>query len=124
MKLTPRQRDRLRAMFGGCCAYCGHELGKKWHADHVEAVRREWWKKGGGLERPENDTISNLFPACVACNIHKHCMSLETWREYLQDQVEMARRNSAPFRHAERFGKIVTITTPIVFYFETYQGAA
>ncbi|MFW8236293.1 HNH endonuclease, partial [Klebsiella pneumoniae] len=40
MALTKKQRAELRMKFGGRCAYCGCELGDKWHADHVEAVRR------------------------------------------------------------------------------------
>lgn len=41
MALTKKQRAELRMKFGGRCAYCGCELPEKgWHADHVEAVRR------------------------------------------------------------------------------------
>ncbi len=40
MALTKKQRTELRMKFGGRCAYCGCELSDKWHADHVEAVRR------------------------------------------------------------------------------------
>jgi hypothetical protein len=111
-------------MFGGNCAYCGDSLGERWHADHIEPVQREWWNKYAnkpiGMSCPERDTLANLFPACVPCNIHKHCMILEDWRNYLERQVDMARRNSAPFRHAERF-KLISAAPPetkIVFYFE------
>ena len=46
MQLSKPQRDVLRMKFGGMCAYCGSELPEKgWHADHVEPVLREWWKK-------------------------------------------------------------------------------
>jgi hypothetical protein len=122
MTLTKSQRAAVREMFGGCCAYCGNELREKWHADHVEPVLREYWKKGGGFQIPERDIISNLFPSCAPCNIHKHAMSLEDWRNYLQDQVAMARRNSAPFRHAERFKMITVSDRPIVFHFEKYSA--
>jgi hypothetical protein len=121
MKLTKAQRETLRNLFGGRCAYCGNELGKTWHADHIEPVFRIWWGKNKGkFERPHNDVLSNFYPACIPCNIHKHAMQLEDWRSYLEEQVDMARRNSAPFRHAERFGLITTSKEPIVFYFEKY----
>lgn len=127
MTLTKAQRVDVFNKFGGKCAYCGVDLaGKKWHADHVEAVLRKFWLKGKDAklcERPEHDHIGNMFPACVACNIHKHSMSLEHWRGYLEEQVAMARRNSAPFRHAERFGLITTSAEPIVFYFEKFAEA-
>jgi hypothetical protein len=43
MKLSPAQREEVRMMFGGFCAYCGCALPQKgWHADHVESVKR-WW---------------------------------------------------------------------------------
>ena len=130
--------------FGGRCAYCGCELPEKgWHADHVEPVRREWWKdrvkvtwgvgeNGGlvkteekqtiGFERPQNDTLENLFPACQSCNLDKHAMSLETWRGVIAHKVQVCRNTSA-FRHAERFGLVAITEKPIVFWFEQYQGA-
>lgn len=78
MKLTKAQRATLREMFGGHCAYCGCELGSRWHADHVEAVERKsihipgkGFVTTGELWKPENDHIGNLMPSCVPCNIDK-----------------------------------------------------
>lgn len=119
MKLNKSERKQVFGMFGGKCAYCGCDLPEKgWHADHVEAVHRRFWEKGSPIGRPECDTIANIFPACIPCNIHKHCTPLEEWREYLLRQTEIARRNSAPFRHAERFGRVTTTDGPLVFWFE------
>ena len=148
MTLSKQNREKIRMMFGGRCAYCGRELPEKgWHADHVEPVLREWWKntkywkelhgkkwsvdsvtgklvsetvelEKPGLERPENDTIENLFPACRACNIDKHASSLEVWRKQLQDTVNVCRRNYSAFRHAERFGLVAEVKKPVVFWFE------
>jgi len=149
VNLTKQQRAALRVKFGGHCAYCGVELPEKgWHADHVEPVYREWWKsthwwkeshgfkwevdstgnlnkipvviEKAGLERPENDTLDNLFPSCRACNIDKHASSLEAWRKQMQDRVNVCRRNYSAFRHAERFGLVVEIKKPVVFWFEKY----
>ena len=136
--------------FGGKCAYCGSELPEKgWHADHVEPILREWrkstkrWKEyhgfrwevddatgtlkkiaveleKAGVERPENDTLDNLFPSCRACNIDKHASSLEGWRKQMEDRVGVCRRNYSAFRHAERFGLVVEIKKPVVFWFEQY----
>jgi 5-methylcytosine-specific restriction endonuclease McrA len=143
MNLSSNQRAQLRMMFGGKCAYCGCDLPEKgWHADHVEPVLREWWKRfpkveytenpeGGftahevkqvvGLERPANDKMENLFPSCASCNLDKHAMSVESWRKSLAHKVEVCRYDSA-FRHAERFGLIQEIKKPIVFHFETYAA--
>lgn len=38
MALTKSQRAALREKFGGRCAYCGSELGERWHADHIEPI--------------------------------------------------------------------------------------
>jgi hypothetical protein len=141
MNLSKAQREQVRMMFGGKCAYCGCELTGKWHADHIKAVMRDWGfvrdehgrivtKNGisqtrvtGKLFRPENDSLENLFPACVPCNIDKGCSDLEAWREYLHYRiVERLRVNSSTFRHAERFGVVAINPAPLVFWFEKYAA--
>lgn len=144
MKLTKTQRASLFAMFDGHCAYCGCDLqGKKWHADHIEPVEREWWKAHRSkttatwdaankcivhvetdrkvtMGRPERDCIENMFPACSVCNLDKHCISLESWRRVLADKVGVLRRNYSAFRLAELYGMVTVKEHPIVFYFEQY----
>lgn len=39
--INKQQREHIRLLFNGHCAYCGQELGAKWHADHIEPVERE-----------------------------------------------------------------------------------
>ena len=34
------QRQILKMKYGGRCAYCGEELGDRWHADHIKPVLR------------------------------------------------------------------------------------
>lgn len=123
---------------------------KGWHADHVEPVLREWWKTKEWqrrhkivteydhetktfssreatpeelkpkLERPENDVLANHFPSCRACNIDKHCNTLEGWRRQMQDRVAVCRRNYSAFRHAERFGLVKETGIAVVFWFEKF----
>lgn len=121
MKLSKAQREQIFSMFGGKCAYCGCDLQKGWHADHVEPVHREWWKKvGAGLECPERDNIGNLFPSCPPCNIDKHAMSIEGWRHKLSRTLSVLQKNSPTYRHAVRFGLLSETDKPIVFYFESF----
>lgn len=134
MSLTKTERETLRMMFGGRCAYCGCELNGKWHADHVEPVIREFRfakdKRGhtvtvstGKVYCPENNRNDNLFPACGPCNIDKGSTSLENWRSYLHYRiVERLRENSSTFRHAERFGVVSINRAPLVFWFEKYRA--
>lgn len=121
-RLTKAQRAQVRSMFGGRCAYCGCELGDRWHADHVEPVGREWWKKDGSLERPEHDHIGNLMPACAPCNIDKHAMTLDHWRAKLQRSCEVLANNHTTYRHALRFGLLRETQATVSFYFERIRA--
>ena len=128
MKLTKAERETLRGKYGGRCAYCGCELGNRWHADHIEAVERKLAfvrnnyrlrvRATGEVHRPERDTVENLNPACAPCNIDKHSMSLEAWRQKLQGAVGVLERNHPTYRHAVRFGLVRPTGASVVFYFE------
>lgn len=73
MALTKKQRAELRMKFGGRCAYCGCELGEKWHADHVKPVIRF----DGNMLHQERDDISNMVPAChLTALLHPRYRSL------------------------------------------------
>lgn len=126
MRLTKTQREEVKNKLGGRCAYCGVPLGDKWHADHLEPVireskyvRGEGFKLTGALEKPANDTLENLMPACAPCNLDKHSMKLEDWRVKLQNSCTVLRRDSSTYRHALRFGLVVESQAPrLEFYFE------
>lgn len=129
MNLSKTQRERIRLMYGGRCAYCGTPLLAKWHADHVKPVQRigKWVNTGKGykhvltgeLHRPERDNIDNFKPACVPCNIHKGDLALESWRRIITDAASSLHRNYATYRHAHRFGLIAVRVKPVRFFFET-----
>ena len=127
MKLTKAQREQLKNKFGGHCAYCGCDLGDKWHADHIEAVKRDIIHVGGGklvsgeMTRPHLDTIENMNPACVPCNLNKSSMSIEGWRGVLSGYRKALIRDSHTFRHSLRFGLVAFTDKPVMFFFETYQ---
>ena len=117
MKLTEAQRAELKMKFEGHCAYCGDPLGEKWHADHLEAVVRDLTT--GKPEKPENDVIENLMPACTACNHNKRSMSLESWRDLLAHYRDVqVIRDCSQIRHLIRFGLVEFNPKPIVFHFE------
>lgn len=134
MKLTKPQREALRVKYDGLCAYCGNPLGDRWHADHIEPVERqlETVVKDGvrslrttaDVYRPERDAIENLNPACAPCNIDKHTLSLEQWRDLMQRSHEVIHRDSGTYRRMKRYGLIVEDRTPIVFHFERVAARA
>jgi hypothetical protein len=126
MALSKKQRADLREKFGGKCAYCGQPLGERWHADHIEAVERELkhvpgrgFVTTGKLHKPQNDTLANMNPACAPCNIDKHSLSLESWRQLMQGSNAVLMRDVSTFRRAVRYGLVTLCEKPIVFYFET-----
>jgi len=118
VKLSKAQREHVRAMFGGRCAYCGHALGDRWHVDHLEPVRRRSWMGDGHMEQPQHDTAANLMPACAPCNLDKHARTLEDWRQKLERSAQVLARNSATYRHALRFGLVINTGAAVVFHFE------
>ena len=98
-------------MFDGHCAYCGHPLGKVFHADHVDPKYR------GG-----EDDIENLFPACPRCNIRKSVFTVEEFRHEIAEQVNRLRRNSNQYQLAESFDLVRATGQDVVFWFERHEA--
>lgn len=128
MPISKKQREALKQKYGGHCAYCGCELGDKWHADHIEAVDRvmvDCEKRGvkttGQMHKPHLDTIENMNPACVACNLNKSSLSIENWREQIKAYEQSLVKFHNIFNHARRFGLVEFTNKPVVFFFETYR---
>ncbi|MFJ5538568.1 HNH endonuclease [Vreelandella titanicae] len=127
-RLTKAERTQLFGMFEGRCAYCGEELGKRWHADHVKAVfrRHELYRDGSpgyktrlvGADKPENHVIDNFMPACASCNLSKATHTLEKWRDVLAGYVGALDRNAPTYRMAKKHGLIVETQVTVEFYFE------
>jgi 5-methylcytosine-specific restriction endonuclease McrA len=131
MKLTKAQREQVRGMFGGRCAYCGLPLSEKWHADHVEPVVRKLefvreagkpttMRATGEVWWPERDHIGNIMPACVPCNIRKGGEDLESFRRGMERSIQVMRDNYSAYRHALRFGLVEEKPAKVVFYFERF----
>lgn len=121
-KLTKAQRQTLRDMFGGLCAYCGKPLGDRWHADHLEPVLRGYAEKSTsnphGIQHQHRDTIENMMPACAPCNLDKTSFSLEQWRAKLEKSCASLLRYSSTYRHALRFGLVADTGIKVTFHFE------
>lgn len=109
--------NQLHAKFAVRCAYCGCELGDRWHADHFEPVIRLADERGA--EQPANHTISNMMPACAPCNISKGRQTLEGWRQWLADHIKSLNSYTQIYRIAKAYGLIVETGKPVVFHFET-----
>lgn len=119
MKYT---RQQVFDKYGGKCAYCGCDLPLKgWHNDHLQPVVRNL--KTGAHEFPERDCLDNCMPACASCNINKHSMSLEHFREAITGYVRSLNLRMVQYKMAKKYGLVVEIEAPVVFYFEKITPA-
>lgn len=134
--MTVKNRLIVFNKYNGKCSYCGCNLTKGWHVDHMEAVfrYRRYLKDENGhyqrdekgdykfitiMDKPENHNSSNFMPSCQSCNIYKSTMSLEWFRKSIEEQPRKLRAASPMLRLSERYGIVEIIEKPIVFYFET-----
>lgn len=128
--MSKGDREKVFNKYGGKCAYCGCELVKGWHVDEIEPVRRNWEhvynettgfhdKKITGYMHPERLILENQNPACASCNINKHSMSLEQFRELITGFITSLNRDSTQYKIAKRYGLVQETIKPVVFYFET-----
>lgn len=121
-------RQLIYAKYNGKCAYCGCELQKGWHIDHIQAIRRndsdediERMNKirTTPLERGTN-SIENYNPACRQCNIWKSTYDIEQFRKEVSEQVKRLNDYSPNYRNAKRYGLIIETNIEVKFYFERY----
>ena len=126
------KKEERQAIFdktNGRCGYCGEDLKKGWHVDHMKPVRRvsKWsrdklkWIATGEVENPENDTFENKIASCVRCNTRKGAESIEGFRNGLLHICEMLNRDSSIYRFGLKYGMIKETGVNIVFYFETLK---
>lgn len=125
--MTRKDRETVFWKTNGKCAYCGCELQKGWHVDHVEALGRnskyckdkKRFVHDGTCNKPQNDHIDNYMPSCPSCNITKSGMSVQSFREYIERTVTILNANHyAAYRFAKRYGLVAETPKPVVFYFE------
>jgi 5-methylcytosine-specific restriction endonuclease McrA len=120
------KRERIYNKFGGKCAYCGCELQKGWHVDELLPVKRNFeynkstgkFKSTGTCLHPERFNIDNQMPACASCNINKHSMSLEGFRNIITGFMKHLNEENTQYKIAKRYGLVNEIIKPIIFYFE------
>lgn len=106
------ERARIAARTNYRCSYCGADLGERWHLDHIEPLRRDGHALSGG------DGDDNIRASCGPCNRLKSVFSVEEFRALISRQVAAARRDSAAYRTALRYGLITETGAAVRFYFE------
>ena len=121
MKISRKDREIIFGKYGGKCAYCGCELQKGWHIDHIEPKFHNWSDDDVKihLKKPRgNDDIENYNPACPRCNRWKATYTIEQFRKEISLQTERLKRDSASYRMALDYGLITENLESTKFYFE------
>jgi hypothetical protein len=113
-------REKIRNMFDGHCAYCGVMLGDTFHVDHVKPIYRGW-QDGESVSNRGLDNSDNMFPSCPRCNLWKKTFSIEQFREEIAAQIDRVRRDSPGFRLAEDFNLVHTTDYDVSFWFERHR---
>lgn len=119
MKITKTEREIVYQKFNGKCAYCGCELKKGWHVDHINPIVRNWNK--GTCEKPENHNIDNMNPACPSCNIQKSSLTVEQFRYGIQKFVESLNKYSTQYKFAKKYDLVSETSNKVTFYFEKFK---
>ena len=121
-------RQQVFNKYNGKCAYCGCDLTKSFHVDHLECVHRvtkfDHEKQKlvpNGMMYPENDNVENYMPACPSCNMYKSTCKLEVFRWKISHSIIGLNNNSAQYKFGKRFGLITETEKPVTFYFETLE---
>ena len=110
-KWSKSVRERVRAKFGGRCAYCGQPLGKTFALDHHYPI---------GVYGERADTEDNLFPSCIQCNHYKGEESIETMRRLIGRTFDNMVKKSLTGRIAAAYGLLKRPAGGVRFYFENY----
>lgn len=111
-----KYREIVFNKYKGRCAYCGCELSKGWHVDHIQPIVRNWID--GGCEKPENNNLENMNPSCASCNIQKNSYTLEQFRFNIQYFVASLNKNNTQYKFAKRYGLVKETDSKVQFYFE------
>jgi len=116
--MTKQGRQLVFDKYQGRCAYCGCELQKVWHVDHLEPIRRN---TDGTCENPQLDIFENYMPSCASCNINKHSMSLEEFRKLIKGFMKHLNEINTQYKVAKRYGLVSENDIEVKFYFETLK---
>jgi len=127
--MKKEDRQKVFDKFGGKCAYCGCELTKSFHCDHVEPIQRnkEFDREKRVFKQlpnsqsmfPQRDNLDNIYPACASCNIQKHSYTLEEFRKNIQGFIEQLNLRFNQYKFAKKYGLVKETGNKVVFYFET-----
>jgi hypothetical protein len=127
IKVNKKERQLIFDKYNGHSAYCGDELKKGWHTDHIEPIVRDshWnrdkgrYEATGSCRKPENETLENYNPSCASCNIQKNSFTLEQFRSNIKQFLTSLNQYSTQYKFVKRYGLVSENNIEVKFYFET-----
>lgn len=134
--MTKKERNIVFEKYGGKCAYCGCELQKGWHVDHLDSCRRltedvqvlqpegvypryKYVTKFVGYANPNAHHIDNYMPSCPSCNINKHGDTIEEFRRSIEGYLRSLNLRMVQYKMVKKYRLVEETNKPVVFYFET-----
>ena len=125
--MNKKTRDLVKSKYNNKCAYCGCELKKGWHVDHIEPIVRDFiynkkkqrFETNGICRNPENENLQNYNPSCPSCNIQKNSYTLEQFRENIKQFVNSLNQYSTQYKFAKKYGLVSENDIEVKFHFET-----
>ncbi len=121
--MTNKERQLIFEKYNGKCAYCGCMLTRGWHIDHLKPIRRKKYKRGE-CRYPQRECSENYMPACASCNINKHAMKLEDFRQLVAGFMKHLNERNTQYKIAKRYGLVIEQEKPVIFHFEQYTKVA
>ena len=115
---TKSERLKVYEKCNGHCAYCGCELEyKDMQIDHIVAIH-------GGDEADKMikdktiNTIDNCLPSCRQCNFYKEALTIEEYRNKIQQTLTHTCVSTFPVKLALKYGILKLFGWDGKFYFE------
>jgi hypothetical protein len=72
----------------------------------------------GECRYPQRECMDNCMPACASCNINKHAMKLEEYRQLVEGFMKHLNERNTQYKIAKRFGLVIEQVKPVIFFFE------
>lgn len=112
-------RQKVFNKYGGRCAYCGVIIViDKMHIDHIRPKHNFYNGRIDKVPNYHHNDFINLNPSCATCNITKHTMTLQEFREHIENRIKQLNKNNSVYRFAKRYNLIIEKPRKIKFYFE------
>lgn len=104
----------------------GNRVDVKGYTEDNFPTGLKWLDDGwvaDGCKHPERLHLGNQMPSCASCNINKHSMNLEEFRQLISGFMKHLNEISTQYKIAKRYGLVKETGNEVKFYFELLSDA-